>query len=124
MILYFADTVRDEEEVRPWLFFEFIFSPPERRSEIGSHVEGRGRQILQPVYVDLKDLFFITDGICDLEDERKIAFIQAKSSSGARCFSVLIGSDATDTVKQFSDKVFSLPTTLTSRDGGQILSEI
>jgi len=70
------------------------------------------------------DLFFITDGICDLEDERKIAFIQAKSSSGARCFSVLIGSDATDTVKQFSDKVFSLPTTPTSRDGGQILSEI
>src|SRR6266540_6376249 len=70
------------------------------------------------------DFLFITDGICNLEDERKTTFIQAKSSSGAKCFSVLIGSDATDTVKQFSDKVFSLPTILTSRDGGQILSQI
>src|SRR6266508_687230 len=70
------------------------------------------------------DFLFITDGICSLEDEQKLEFIQAKSSSGARCFSVLIGSDATDTVKQCSDKAFSLPTTLTSRDGGQILSEI
>src|SRR5262249_16396689 len=32
------------------------------------------------------DFLFITDGICNLEDE----FIQAKSRSGARCFSVLI----------------------------------
>ena len=70
------------------------------------------------------DLLFITDGVCEIEDHQKVEFIQAKSRSGARCFSVLIGSDATDTVKQFSDKVFSLPTTLTSRDGGQILSEI
>src|SRR5712692_3953000 len=70
------------------------------------------------------DFLFITDGICNLEDERKTTFIQAKSSSGARCFSVLIGSDATDAVKQFSDKVFSLTTTPTSRDGGQILSQI
>ena len=70
------------------------------------------------------DLLFITDGICEIEEHQKGEFIQAKSRSGARCFSVLIGSDATDTVKQFSDKVFSLPTTLTSRDGGQILSEI
>ena len=70
------------------------------------------------------DLLFITDGICEIEEHQKGEFIQAKSRSGARCFSVLIGSDATDTVKQFSDKVFSLPTALTSRDGGQILSEI
>ena len=70
------------------------------------------------------DFLFITDGICNLEDEQKFEFIQAKSRSGARCFSVLIGSDATEIVKQFSDKVFSLSTALTSRDGGQILSEI
>jgi uncharacterized protein with von Willebrand factor type A (vWA) domain len=70
------------------------------------------------------DLLFITDGVCEIEEHQKVEFIQAKSRSGARCFSVLIGSDATDTVKQFSDKTFSLPTTLTSRDGGQILSEI
>jgi uncharacterized protein with von Willebrand factor type A (vWA) domain len=70
------------------------------------------------------DLLFITDGICNLEDEKKTAFIQAKSSSGARCFSVLIGSETTDTVKQFSDKVFSLSTTPNPRDGSQILSEI
>jgi uncharacterized protein with von Willebrand factor type A (vWA) domain len=70
------------------------------------------------------DFLFITDGICDLEDEQKFEFIQAKSRSGARCFSVLIGSDATEIVKQFSDKVFSLSTALTSRDAGQILSEI
>src|SRR6266511_2138570 len=48
------------------------------------------------------DFLFITDGICNLEDEGKTTFIQAKSSSGARCFSVLIGSDATDAVKRFS----------------------
>ena len=70
------------------------------------------------------DFLFITDGICNLEDERKTTFIQAKSSSGARCFSVLIGSDATDAVKRFSDKVFSLTTAPNPRDGGQILSEI
>jgi uncharacterized protein with von Willebrand factor type A (vWA) domain len=70
------------------------------------------------------DFFFITDGICNLEEDKRTEFIQAKSSSGARCFSVLIGSDATEAVKQFSDKVFSLTTALTSRDAGQILSEI
>jgi uncharacterized protein with von Willebrand factor type A (vWA) domain len=70
------------------------------------------------------DFLFITDGICNLENERKTAFIQAKSGSGVRCFSVLIGSDTTETVKQFSDKVFSLTTAPTTRDAGQILSEI
>jgi uncharacterized protein with von Willebrand factor type A (vWA) domain len=70
------------------------------------------------------DFLFITDGICNLENERKTAFIQAKNSSGARCFSVLIGSDATETVKQFSDKVFSLTTAPNPRDAGHILSEI
>jgi len=70
------------------------------------------------------DFLFFTDGICNLEDERKTAFIQAKSSSGARCFSVLIGSDVTDTVKQFSDKVFTLSASPNAREGGQILSEI
>src|SRR6266542_5546810 len=70
------------------------------------------------------DFLFITDGICNSEDERKTTFIQAKSSSGARCFSVLIGSDATETVRQFSDKVFSLTTAPNPRDAGQILSEI
>ena len=70
------------------------------------------------------DFLFITDGICNLEDVRTTTFIQAKSSSGARCFSVLIGSDATDAVKQFSDKVFSLTTAPNPGDAGQILSEI
>jgi len=70
------------------------------------------------------DFLFITDGICNLEDERKTAFIQAKSSSGARCFSVLIGSDATETVTQFSDKVFSVSASPNARESGQILSEI
>ena len=70
------------------------------------------------------DFLFITDGICDLEDEQKFEFIQAKSRSGARCFSVLIGSDVTETVKQFSDKVFSLTIAPNPRDAGQILSEI
>jgi len=70
------------------------------------------------------DLLFITDGVCEIEEHQKVEFIQAKSRSGARCFSVLIGSDATEIVKQFSDKVFSLSTALTSRDAGQILSEI
>src|SRR2546426_7335203 len=57
------------------------------------------------------DFLFITDGICNLEEDKRTEFIQAKSSSGARCFSVLIGSDVTDAVKQFSEKVFSLSTT-------------
>ncbi len=70
------------------------------------------------------DFLFITDGICNLDDEPKTTFIQAKSSSGARCFSVLIGSDVTDAVKQFSDRVFSLTTAPNPRDAGQILSEI
>src|SRR5437870_1178633 len=70
MFLYFADTVRDEEEVRPWLFFELIFSPFEWRSEIRPHVEGRGRQILQPVYVDLKDLLFA----CPKDDPVRFSF--------------------------------------------------
>ena len=70
------------------------------------------------------DFLFITDGICNLEDEQKFEFIQAKSRSGARCFSVLIGSDVTETVKQFSDKVFSLTIAPNPRDAGQILSEI
>ena len=70
------------------------------------------------------DLLFITDGICNLENERKTAFIQTKSSSGARCFSVLIGSDSTETVKQFSDKVFCLAETLSANDGGRVLAEL
>ena len=70
------------------------------------------------------DLFFITDGICSLDEERKTEFIQAKTRSGARCFSVLIGSETTETVKQFSDRVFSLPTMPTAGMGGQILAEI
>jgi len=70
------------------------------------------------------DFLFITDGICDLPLERREAFLSAKSQSGARCFSVLIGSEATETVRQFSDKVFSLPTTPGAREGGQIVAEI
>jgi uncharacterized protein with von Willebrand factor type A (vWA) domain len=70
------------------------------------------------------DFLFITDGICNLEEERKTAFIQAKSSSAARCFSVLIGSDATETVTQFSDKVFSVSASPNAIESGQILSEI
>src|SRR5215510_3229311 len=70
------------------------------------------------------DFLFITDGICNVDDETTTPFIQAKNSSGARSFGVLIGSDATETVKQFSDKVFSLTTAPNPRDAGQILSEI
>jgi uncharacterized protein with von Willebrand factor type A (vWA) domain len=70
------------------------------------------------------DLVFITDGVCEIEEHQKMEFIQAKSQSGTRCFSVLIGSETTDTVKHFSDKVFSLSTTPNPRDAGQILSEI
>ena len=70
------------------------------------------------------DFLFITDGICNVDDETTTPFIQAKNSSGARCFSVLIGSDVTETVKQFSDKVFSLTIAPNPRDAGQILSEI
>jgi uncharacterized protein with von Willebrand factor type A (vWA) domain len=70
------------------------------------------------------DLFFITDGICEIEEDRKADFIQAKRRSGAKCYSVLIGSATTETVKQFSDKVFSLSASPNAREGGQILSEI
>jgi uncharacterized protein with von Willebrand factor type A (vWA) domain len=70
------------------------------------------------------DFLFITDGICNLEEERKVEFIQTKGRSGARCYSVLISSETTETVKQFSDKVFSLATAPSPRDAGQILSEI
>ncbi len=70
------------------------------------------------------DLFFITDGICNIEEDRKADFIQAKRRSGAKCYSVLIGSETTETVKQFSDKVFSLSASPNAREGGQILSEI
>ena len=70
------------------------------------------------------DLFFITDGICNIEETERADFIRAKTRSGANCYSVLIGSETTETVKQFSDKVFSLAVAPTPRDGGQILSEI
>lgn len=70
------------------------------------------------------DLFFITDGICNIEETERANFIRAKTRSRANCYSVLIGSEATETVKQFSDKVFSLATAPTPRDAGRILSEI
>lgn len=70
------------------------------------------------------DFLFITDGICELSPEKRNIFLSAKSQSGAKCFSVLIGSEATETVKQFSDKVFSLPTTPGAKEGGRILTEI
>ena len=70
------------------------------------------------------DLFFITDGVCNIEENEKADFIRAKTRSGAKCYSVLIGSETTETVKQFSDKVFSLATAPTTQDGGRILSEI
>ena len=70
------------------------------------------------------DLLFITDGVCNIEEEQKTEFIQAKIRSGARCYSVLIGSESTETVKQFSDKVFCLPPTPKATKGGQILAEI
>jgi uncharacterized protein with von Willebrand factor type A (vWA) domain len=70
------------------------------------------------------DLFFITDGVCNIEEDKKADFIQAKRRSGAKGYSVLIGSEITETVKQFSDKVFSLATAPSPRDAGQILSEI
>ena len=70
------------------------------------------------------DLLFITDGVCNIEEEQKTEFIQAKNRSGARCYSVLIGSESTETVKQFSDKVFCLPPTPKATKGGQILAEI
>ena len=70
------------------------------------------------------DLFFITDGICNIEEDRKADFIRVKLRSGAKCYSVLIGSETTETVNQFSDKVFSLAVAPTPRDAGQILSEI
>src|SRR5262245_57698353 len=70
------------------------------------------------------DFLFITDGICNLESGKRTEFILTKSRSGAKCYSVLIGSESTETVKQFSDKVFSLATAPHPRDAGQILSEI
>jgi uncharacterized protein with von Willebrand factor type A (vWA) domain len=70
------------------------------------------------------DLFFITDGICNIEEAEKMDFIRAKTGTGAKCYSVLIGSETTETLKQFSDKVFSLSTLPNAREGGQILSEI
>lgn len=70
------------------------------------------------------DFLFITDGICDLPAEKTQAFLAAKNQSGARCYSILIGSDATQTVKDFSDRLFSLPTTPGEKGGGQILAEI
>jgi uncharacterized protein with von Willebrand factor type A (vWA) domain len=70
------------------------------------------------------DFFFITDGVCNIEEDKKADFIQAKRRSEAKCYSVLIGSEATETVKQFSDKVFYLTTTPNAREGGQILAQI
>ena len=70
------------------------------------------------------DLLFITDGVCNIEKAEKVDFIQAKTRTGANCYSVLIGSETTETVKQFSDKVFSLTTAPSPHDAGQILSEI
>jgi uncharacterized protein with von Willebrand factor type A (vWA) domain len=70
------------------------------------------------------DLFFITDGICNIEETERADFIRAKTRSAAKCYSVLIGSETTETVKQFSDKVFSLTTSPCPRDAGRILSEI
>ncbi len=70
------------------------------------------------------DLFFITDGICNIEKDRKADFIQAKHRSRAKCYSVIIGSETAETVTQFSDKVFSLSASPNAREGGQILSEI
>jgi uncharacterized protein with von Willebrand factor type A (vWA) domain len=70
------------------------------------------------------DFLFITDGICTLEDESKTPFIHAKRSSRARCFSVLIGSEITETVKQFSDRIFALSMVPNPCDAGHILSEI
>ena len=70
------------------------------------------------------DLLFITDGVCEIEEHQKIEFNQAKSRSGARCISILIGSETTETVTQFSDKVFSLSASPNGREGGQIISEI
>jgi uncharacterized protein with von Willebrand factor type A (vWA) domain len=70
------------------------------------------------------DLLFITDGICNLSPERRSAFITTKNRSAAKCYSILIGSEATETVRQFSDRLFSLPTAPGAREGGQILAEI
>ena len=55
------------------------------------------------------DLLFISDWICELFRETRNIFLSAKSRSGAISLSVLIGSEATEPVRQFSDKVFSLP---------------
>jgi uncharacterized protein with von Willebrand factor type A (vWA) domain len=69
------------------------------------------------------DLFFITDGVCNIEEPERVDFMRAKTRAGAKCCSVLIGSETTETVKQFSDKVFSLAMAPSPRDAGQILSE-
>jgi uncharacterized protein with von Willebrand factor type A (vWA) domain len=70
------------------------------------------------------DFLFITDGICDLSSDRRASFIATKARTGAKCYSVLIGSELTETVKQFSDRAFSLPTTPGAKHGGHILAEI
>jgi uncharacterized protein with von Willebrand factor type A (vWA) domain len=70
------------------------------------------------------DLLFITDGVCNIGEAEKVDFIRAKTRTGAKCYSVLIGSETTETVKQFSDKVFSLTAIPAAREGGQILAEI
>ena len=70
------------------------------------------------------DLLFITDGLCTLEENEKMDFINSKTRWGAKCCSVLIGSETTETVKQFSDKVFCLSASPNAREGGRILAEI
>jgi hypothetical protein len=59
-----------------------------------------------------------------MEQDRKADFIQAKSRSGAKCYSILIGSQTTETLRQFSDRIFSLSTTPTAKEGGEILADI
>lgn len=70
------------------------------------------------------DFLLITDGICDLAPQSRATFDTVKNRSGAKCYTVLIESQATETVKQFSDRVFLLPTTPGAWEGGQILAEI
>ncbi len=69
------------------------------------------------------DFMFITDGICNLSPARRAAFAATKNRSGAKCYSILIGSETTETVRHFSDTVFCLPITPSTREGGQILAE-
>ncbi len=70
------------------------------------------------------DFLFITDGICNLSRERRATFMDTKNRSGAKCYTVLIESHATETVKQFSDKIFLLPITPSAAEGGRILAEM